>query len=123
MNQLLWVLQGALAVMFATAGVMKASEPKDELATKLPWVEDYSGSTVKLIGIAELAAAMGLLLPGMTGIAVLLTPIAALGIVVLMALAVLTHARRGESTSIAFNIALLLLGAFVAWGRFGTYSL
>ncbi|ABL81700.1 MULTISPECIES: DoxX family protein [unclassified Nocardioides] len=122
MNVLLWVLQIVLAAMFAMAGVMKASQPKEKLATSLPWVEDYSAGTVRIIGVIELLAAIGLILPAATEIAPVLTPLAAAGLAVVMLLAADTHRRRHEPGAIAFNAALFIVAAFVAWGRFGPYS-
>lgn len=123
MNVFLWILQALLAVMFAMAGVMKSTRPKDRLAPKLPWVEDFPSGMVKFIGVAELAAALGLILPAATGIAPVLTPLAAAGLVIVMIGAMITHARRKEPQAIAFNVVLLILAAVVAWGRFGPHSL
>ena len=53
----------------------------------------------------------------------MLTPVAATGLVAIMALAAITHARRKEPSAIAFNAVLLVLAALVAWGRFGPYPL
>lgn len=122
MNVLLWIVQAVLAAMFAMAGVMKSTQPTDKLAEKLPWVADFSPATVRLIGIVELAAALGLILPAATGIATVLTPLAATGLAVVMVLAALTHTRRKEPGAIAFNTALLILAALIAWGRFGPYG-
>jgi uncharacterized membrane protein len=123
MNVVLWIVQGLLAAMFAIAGVMKSTQPKDKLADRMPWVQDFSPATVRFIGIVELAAALGLILPAWTGIAPILTPLAATGLAVMMVLAALTHARRKEPSGIATNAVLFLLAAFVAWGRFGPYNL
>lgn len=122
MNVFLWILQAVLAAMFAMAGVMKSTQPKDKLVEKLPWVADFSPATVRFIGIVEFAAALGLILPAATDIAPVLTPLAATGLVVVMILAAITHARRKEPSAIAFNAVLLALAAVVAWGRFGPYS-
>ncbi|KKD06657.1 DoxX family protein [Streptomyces sp. WM6386] len=122
MNALLWTVQAVLAAMFAMAGVMKSTQPKDKLAEKLPWVADFSADTVRFIGVVEFAAALGLILPAATGTAPVLTPLAATGLAVVMALAALTHARRKEPQAIAFNTVLLILAAVVAWGRFGPYN-
>jgi len=62
-------------------------------------------------------------LPGLTDIAPVLTPVAAVGLVALMVGAAITHARRGESTMIIVNVVLAALAAFVAWGRFGPWPL
>jgi uncharacterized membrane protein YphA (DoxX/SURF4 family) len=122
MNVFLWILQAVLAAMFAKAGAKKSTQPKDKLVEKLPWVADFSPATVRFIGIVEFAAALGLILPAATDIAPVLTPLAATGLVVVMILAAITHARRKEPSAIAFNAVLLALAAVVAWGRFGPYS-
>jgi uncharacterized membrane protein len=122
MNIALWIVQGLLAVVFALAGVTKSTRPKDKLVERLPWVEDFSPNTVRFIGIIELAAGLGLILPAVTGIAPILTPLAAAGLAVVMVLAAITHIRRKELSGVAFNAVLFALAVFVAWGRFGPYS-
>jgi uncharacterized membrane protein YphA (DoxX/SURF4 family) len=123
MNVILWILQAVLAAMFGMAGVMKSTQPKDKLAEKLPWVEDFSPGVVKLIGVAELAAALGLILPAALDIAPILTPLAASGLVIIMIGAIITHVRRKEPQAIALNAVLLIVAAVIAWGRFGPYAL
>jgi uncharacterized membrane protein len=122
MNIFLWILQGLLAAMFVMAGVMKTTQPKEKLAPRLPWVEDFSATTVRFIGAMELLGALGLILPAITGIAPVLTPLAATGLAIIMVLAAATHARRKEPSNIAFTAVVLVLAAIVAWGRFGPYS-
>ncbi|WP_018636393.1 DoxX family protein [Parafrankia elaeagni] len=122
MNVTLWIIQGLLAAAFALAGVQKATQPKDKLVGRLPWVEDFSQNTVRFIGVVELLAALGLVLPRATGIAPVLTPLAATGLAITMALAAVTHLRRREPSGIAVNAVLLGLAVLVAWGRFGPYG-
>ncbi|MGW3725036.1 DoxX family protein [Streptomyces sp. NPDC000851] len=122
MSIFLWIVQAGLAVMFAMAGVMKSTQPKDKLVEKLPWVADFSPGTVRFIGIVEFAGALGLILPAATGIATVLTPLAAVGLGVTMLLAASYHARKKELSAIGFNAVLLILVVLVAWGRFGPYS-
>ncbi|AOP50900.1 DoxX family protein [Streptomyces lydicus] len=124
MNVLLWSLAGVLAVAFLAAGAMKLSQSKQKLAASgMGWTEGVSAGTVKLIGALEVLAALGLVLPPALGIAPVLAPLAALGLVLVMLGAVVVHARRGEAQMIAVNLVLLALAAVVAWGRFGPYSL
>jgi hypothetical protein len=85
-------------------------------------VEDFSATTVRVIGVVELLGAIGLILPAATGIAPVLTPIAATGLALTMVLAAATHIRRKEPSGVAFNAVLFALAVFVAWGRFGPYS-
>jgi uncharacterized membrane protein len=117
-NILLWVLQGVLAATFLLAGLMKLTQPKEKLAARVPWVEDFSQGTVRFIGIAEVAGAAGLILPAATGILPILTPIAATALAVVMVLAAVTHGRHRELSAIAFNAVLFALLGVVAWGLF-----
>lgn len=114
----IWIVSGVLAAMYLTAGLMKAFTPRENLMTKLPWVEDYSAGTVKLIGWSELLGAVGLILPWALDIAPVLTPIAATCLVLIQVLAIGAHVRRGEANVIGFNAALLIAAAFVAVTRF-----
>lgn len=123
MNVVLWVIAGLLSLTFLVAGVMKLARPgKDLAASGMTWAGDFPGGTVKIIGVLEVLASAGLILPPVTGIAPPLAPLAALGITLLMAGAVVVHARRGEHATIAVNAVLLVLAALVAWGRFGPYA-
>ena len=123
MNIALWVVAGLLAVAFFAAGLMKALRPKDQLAASgLAWVEDFSAPMVKLIGVLEVLAAIGLILPALLDIAPIFVPLAAVGLVLMMIGAMVVHARRKEYPMLAPNLVLLLLAAFVAWGRFGAYA-
>ena len=118
MGVALWVIQGLLAVAFLGAGAMKLSQPKEKLAQNMGWVEDFSQPAVRLIGAVEVFGAVGLVLPTLTGILPWLTPLAALGLALTMIRAALTHLRRKEYGNIAVNAVLLVLAAFVAYGRF-----
>jgi uncharacterized membrane protein YphA (DoxX/SURF4 family) len=122
MNVFLWIVQIVLAAAFVLAGVMKATQPKEKLTPNLPWVEDFSLGTVRLIGVAELLGGLGLILPAATGITSILTPIAATCLAVVMVLAAITHIRRKEPSGVAVNAVLFLLSALVAAGRFGPWS-
>ena len=122
MNVFLWIVQGLLAVMFVMAGLMKASQPKEKLAASLPWVESFPLGVVRFIGVAELLGGIGLILPAVTGTAPILTPVAAVGLAVTMALAAVWHGRRKEFSAIGFNAVLLILSVVVAWGRFGPHA-
>lgn len=122
MNIAIWVLQALLALLFLAAGAMKASKSRAELAESMGWVNDFSDRSVRLIGAVEIAAAFGLLLPSMSGILPVLTPLAAAGLAITMVLAIGVHLRRREFPAIVVNLVLLGMAAVVAWGRFGPYS-
>jgi uncharacterized membrane protein YphA (DoxX/SURF4 family) len=122
-NVVLWIIASLLAVAFVAAGLMKVSQPKEKLAASgMGWVDDFSPRTVKTIGTLEVLAAIGLILPAALGIAPVVVPLAAVGLVLLMAGAAITHRRRKETPMIVGNLVLLALAAVVIWGRFGPYS-
>ena len=124
MNTFLWTAAGLLAVVFLAGGTMKLTQPKDKLAaTGQGWAEDFSDNTVKGLGLVEVLAAIGLILPAALDIAPVFVPLAATGLGLMMVGAALTHARRREFPNIAVNTVLLALAAVVAWGRFGPHSL
>ncbi len=114
----LWVVQILLAVVFAGAGMVKATTPIAELTEKMGWPAMMPEAMVRFIAISELAAVVGLLLPSLTRIKPMLTPLASAGLVVVMVLAVPVHLDRGEFGGAVFNLVLGGLAAFVAWGRF-----
>jgi uncharacterized membrane protein YphA (DoxX/SURF4 family) len=119
MNIALWIAGGLLALVFAAAGFMKLTQPKEKLAgSGMGWVNDFSAGAVKMIGALEVLAAVGLILPPLVNIAPVLAPLAAAGLAVMMVGAMITHGRRKEAQSIAVNVVLLVLALFVAVGRF-----
>jgi uncharacterized membrane protein YphA (DoxX/SURF4 family) len=122
MNVLLWIVQAALAALFAMSGLAKVAQPKDKLAPKYQWMQDVSQPTVRFIGVVEVLGALGLILPAATGIAPVLTPVAAAGFAVLLILAAALHLRRREPSALVVTGSLLVLSVLVAWGRFGPYG-
>lgn len=122
MNVFLWIVQVILAVLFGMSGVAKVVKSKDELAGKYLWMQDYSQAMVWFIGMVELLGPIGLILPAATGIAPVLTPIAATGLAVLGILGAVVHIRRKEPHGVALITVLLVLAAFVAVARFGPYG-
>ena len=123
MNIALWIVQGLLALVFGGSGVVKATRDRKRLFDEgITWVEDFPSGAVKAIGVLELMAAVGLVVPALTGIAPVLTPLAAVGIALLMIGAGVVHFRRGEFAFIGVIAVLFAAAAFVAWGRFGPYA-
>ena len=124
MNLTLWIIAGLLAIALTAGGVSKLIIPKDKIAA-LPggkWVEDFSAGAVRATGVLDLLAAAGLILPAVLDIAPVLVPLAAVGVVLLMAGAVIVRVRHGSRGAIAGDLAYLALAGFVAWGRFGPES-
>ena len=125
MNLTLWIIAGVLAAVYLGAGAGKLIIPKEKIAAATPsarWVDDFSAGSVKAIGALEVLAALGLVLPATLGIAPVLVPLAALGLVLIMVGAVITRLRRREAKPMVADLVYLALAAFVAWGRFGPES-
>ena len=112
----LWVVQGLLALVFAMSGGMKLGVPYAELLKQGPWVQSVPEGLVKVIGVAEVSGALGLILPAATRIKPILTPLAAAGFVVIMVLACCLHLSLGEPPIV--QVILGGLATFVVWGRF-----
>src|ERR687893_1435908 len=119
MNLSLWIVAGLLAVVYLLSGAGKLVVPKEKLATApgAGWVEDFSAGSVKAIGVLEVLAAVGLVLPALLDIAPVLVPLAALGLVLIMGGAVITRLRRHEPKAMVADLAYLALAGFVALGR------
>ena len=115
---LLWTVQVLLAVAFGTAGIMKSTQPIDALVQGgMAWTAQVPLLMVRFIGVSELLGAIGLILPAATKVKPQLTPLAALGLLAIMILAMAFHLSRGEAQALPINIVLGGLAAFVAWGR------
>ncbi len=119
MDIALWIVQGIAAAMFMMAGAMKLMRTREQLRSRMAWVDAFSDAQVKGIGVLEMLGAAGLILPGVVGAAGVLTPIAAVGLAILMGGAVITHIRRGEAMMAAMPMMLFVASVFIAVGRFG----
>ncbi|MEV4764368.1 DoxX family protein [Micromonospora chokoriensis] len=121
MNLALWIAAGLLAAVALAGGVTKTFVPKEKLAATNGggWTADASVGFVKTLGILEILAAVGLILPAVLDIAPVLVPVTALCWVLLMVGAMITHLRYNEAKFIVVNLLYLALAAFVAWGRLG----
>lgn len=114
MNILLWVLQVLLAVAFLLHGLLLLMPPAEiaaQLLMSLPrsfWV---------FLGVAEIAAAIGLTLPGLTRVMPFLVSWAAVGIMIVMISATGYHIVRGEYGPAATTFVLLIMATFVAYQR------
>jgi putative oxidoreductase len=117
MNMALWMLQGVVAIGFLIAGMTKAFMPVEALAANMAWVDTVPAWLVRLIGIAEITGAVGLIVPAATRIKPVLTPIAAGGLAILLAMATGLHIARGELPNIGVTVVLLALLVALMWGR------
>ena len=114
MNIALWILQVLLALAFAAHGWLVLAPPPEiaaQMLAALPrafWV---------FLGIAEIAAAIGLTLPGITRILPWLVSAAAAGVMFVMVCATVWHIVRAEYSSAAITLVLLAMATFTAYGR------
>lgn len=115
----LWGAAILLALFYGMAGFMKVSQPISALsANGMSFVGLWPEWAVRLIGIAELAGAIGVILPAMTRIMPQLVPLAALGFSVIQVLAIIYHATQGETAmTLPINLVALAVSLFLVWGR------
>lgn len=115
MNTLLWVAQAMLASVFLAHGLVFLFPPETvrKLKKQLPLPEGF----MRFIYVAEVLAAFGLVLPGLTELLPRMTPLAAVGLVPIMAGASVLHLSRREIPPTVVTTVLLALAAFVAYAR------
>ena len=113
-NTVLWVLQVLLAVAFLAHGLLFLFPPAD-------MVELMNASISRpfqlFLGVAEVLAAIGLTLPGITRVLPWLVPCAAAGLMIVMASATVFHIMRSEIASAVTTVVLFLIATFVAYNR------
>jgi putative oxidoreductase len=114
MNILLWVLQVLLALAFFAHGCLLLFPPaavaEQMNAALARWFQLF-------LGVAEVLAAVGLTLPGVTRILPWLVPCAAAGLMIVMISATYFHLTRGEVSSAVTTAILLAMATFVAYKR------
>jgi hypothetical protein len=114
MNRVTWALQLLLAVAFFAHGWLFLTPPAslvEQMNASLPrWFQLF-------LGTAEVAAAVGLTLPGVTGVMPSLVWCAAVGIMIVMISATIFHMARGEISSAVVTLILLVMASFVAYVR------
>ena len=117
MNRWLWVLQVLLAAAFLAHGLMFLFPPAsivEQMNASLPrWFQLF-------LGVSEVAAAVGLTLPGITRVQPQLVPAAAMGIMLVMIGATIFHLLRAEWSSAVITLVLLLMATYVAYMRWRT---
>jgi hypothetical protein len=113
LNIALWVVQVLLALLFLWAGGIKLVLPLEKLAGPVA----LPGLFLRFIGVVEVLGGIGLLLPGLLRIRPSLTSWAAAGLVIIMVGAVGITLQSGSAGMALIPLAVGLLAAFVAYGR------
>ena len=124
MNTVLWIAAGLLALVALVGGVTKTFIPKEKLQDHdgAAWTRGVSPAFVKTLGVLELLAAIGLILPAVVDVAPVLVPITAVCWVALMIGAMITHARLSQFKLVLVNLVYVALAVIIAVGRFGPES-
>lgn len=121
-NATLWIMAGVLSAAFLVGGAAQVLMSKDKyrtLGASQHWVDDFGPGHIKAIGIIKIIGAVGLLVPAVVDIAPGLVPVAASGLMLVMAGAATTRFRRDEWQYMTGDVIFVALFAFLAWGRFG----
>src|SRR5258705_11381095 len=113
MNVALWIVQGLLAAVFLLAGGAKLVLPLDQMTGPVA----LPGWLLRFVGVAEVLGALGLVLPWLLRIKPGLTPLAAAGLVIIMVGATVVMWAGGMVAVALMNVVVMLLAAFVAYGR------
>lgn len=122
MDVSLWIAAGLLAAVALLGGVTKTFVPTAKLAAQHggEWTAEAGTGFVKALGVLELLAAVGLILPAALDIAPVMVPVTALCWILLMAGAMVTHGRLGQTKLVMVNSVHLALAAFIAAGHLAT---
>jgi hypothetical protein len=116
MDTVIVVLQVLLS-LFAGGGLLKLATAHDKYV-KLPaqgWANDFKPEHVRLIGVVEVIAGIGMIVPLLPGSPAILAPMAAVGIALVMAGAMATHLRRAEYAVMVGNLVWLGVALFFAY--------
>ena len=114
-NTMLWIVQGLLAAMFLLAGGSKVVMSAEQLTA--PGPVQLPVPFIRFIGVCEVLGAIGMILPGLTGIRPGLTPLGAAGLVIIMIGATVINIINGMAAFAILTIVLGLMAAYVAYGR------
>jgi hypothetical protein len=118
MNVLLWVIQVLLMLVFLFSGGIKLAIPADQLQAQAPpTMIHFSNAFMKFIGTCEVLGGLGLVLPGLFRIAKGLTPLAAVGLTIIMIGAVVISVMGLGISASVIPLIVCLLCAFVVYER------
>ena len=113
MNVLLWIIQVLLALLFLFAGVTKLILPIEQMTKQIA----MPGLFLRFLGVVEVFGGLGLILPGLFRIKTWLTPLAAVGLTIIVVGATVITLKIGGGATAMFPLVTALLSGFVAYGR------
>ena len=122
MNVALWIVQVLSGIFWSVTGFGKIlcfnQAVWNQTLPRVPWFSAVPQALFVFIGVCEFLGGVGLILPAITGVKPKLTPLAAIGLTLVMILAAGFHIARGEySFFLPFNLVLAAVSAFIAYGR------
>lgn len=115
MNLIIWGLQIGLAIIFLYFGTLKIVLPIDKIDKKVSWAHDYSHLKLQIFGVLEVLGSLGILIPWRLGVLPILTPMAAVGLSMVMAGAGMVHLKRDEVNMLLLNIVIIFLLAGIGF--------
>ena len=111
-----WIVAGILALAYLFSGVTKLVRSKAHLeASGQRWVAGARPSFIKFVGVVEILGALGVILPPAFSVLVILAPLAAIGLVLVQAVAIGVHMQIRDVKTLPVNIVLLILAFATAW--------
>ena len=120
MNTVITVLQVFIGFLMTVGGLAKLVLPYSRYSniSAVAWSKEFKPAHLHLLGVLEIMAGVGLLLPlvlpSLTGIA----PLSAVGVALYMSGAMATHLRRSEYVNMVGNFVVFLAPALlVAYAR------
>ena len=93
MNTLIWIFQGLLCAFFLIPAYKKLTSAIEKLVEKKMFEPEQTINGLRFIGVVELFGSIGIIVPRLTGISKILTPIAAIGFALIMLGAFLIHLK------------------------------
>jgi hypothetical protein len=117
-NRVLWTIQIILTLLYLFTGITKLVLPIDKMQGPVV----LPGLFLRFIGVCEVLGALGLILPGLTGVRRALTPLAAACLVIIMIGATVVTIMGGQIAIALMPAVAGLLAAYVAYGRRAWWS-
>ena len=114
-NTGLWIVQGLLTALFLASGIPKLVFSAEQMAA--PGPIQLPVLFIRFIGVCEILGAIGMIVPGLTGIKPGLTPLAAAGLIVIMIGATVVNIVDGPAWASILTVILGLMAASVVYGR------
>ncbi len=118
MNIILWIIQGLLSIFFIMPGYGKITGSKAQHVADGHLKPNNSILPIRVLGVLELLGCIGIIVPWLSGIAPILTPIAAAAFCLIMVAGLLVHTTKKEYKMLPMLIVIFTMSAAVAYFRF-----